>query len=249
MDALAQASQADFETRTMAHLRAFAPHITECHDDQSLRAVIRTGIAKANRFGFDTRGPVRLVLEIQALFGSGVDDDPQHSWVPEILGDCNPATQRVRAQRLFQTFSAYYAAIVGPANRHLLDALHRLSLLESFQIEISREYTKAEVIALAENIYPEKARAAGNRALDSLYATGVATAGRFGLAAPRQVALLVFLELAFGHRCCDDPFFPWIAATLTDPHTTDPDTRAESLEHQAMLLINRVLAADSRQDG
>ena len=46
---------------------------------------------------------------------------------------------------------------------------------------------------------------------------------------------------AFGHGCCEDPLYPWIARTLTDEKITDAEARAKRLEKKAITWLDHVL--------
>ena len=51
----------------------------------------------------------------------------------------------------------------------------------------------------------------------------------------------MLLMFAFGHGCCDDPLYPWIARTLNDERITDPPARAKRLETKALTWLDHVL--------
>jgi hypothetical protein len=48
---------------------------------------VRRGVARAVELGFTKRGPIRLFLELEWLFGTGFDTDPQIPWAGEVLSD------------------------------------------------------------------------------------------------------------------------------------------------------------------
>jgi len=54
-------------------------------------------------------------------------------------------------------------------------------------------------------------------------------AARYRLPMREGTAVLTAMKFAMGHQICEDPFYPWIAATLHDPLTIDGDGRLARL--------------------
>ncbi|QRK04752.1 hypothetical protein JQX13_31590 [Archangium violaceum] len=46
----------------------------------------------------------------------------------------------------------------------------------------------------------------------------------------------------FGHGCFEDPLQPWIAQTLGDTATSDPEDRASLLKTRAFAWLEQLLA-------
>ncbi|MCY1013798.1 hypothetical protein OV079_51395 [Nannocystis pusilla] len=55
-----------------------SPPLFKTLGEEPMLVVVRTGMAAAERHGFNLRGPVRMYLELMLLFGSRFDTDPQY---------------------------------------------------------------------------------------------------------------------------------------------------------------------------
>ena len=90
-------------------------------------------------------------------------------------------------------------------------------------------------------IFPEKAAYVGDAGLNVLIQGAIAAAAEYGFSAVRQQTLLMSLMFAFGHGCTNDPLYPWIERTLTDPKIVDAESRAARLERKAVTWLEHVL--------
>jgi hypothetical protein len=84
--------------------------------------------------------------------------------------------------------------------------------------------------------YPRKAAYVGEAGLQGLIRRAGAEAGRFGLTSFREAALLAGLMFTLGHRCADDPLYPWIDKTLRAG--VNAAARAERLEKEARAWLD-----------
>lgn len=92
--------------------------------------------------------------------------------------------------------------------------------------------------------FQEKAVYVTRPNLRRLIAKGRRDALSYGFEAARHQALMPILMFAFGHRCAEDPLYPWIGRTLGDPKITDAHSRARRLERKATTWLDHVLAAE-----
>jgi hypothetical protein len=244
MEAFGVVAQQAFEARMVGHLAAFSPPLFRTLGEQQMRAAVRLGIRRAAAHGLDLQGPVRLYLEMTLLFGSRFDTDPQYPWAATALAGADDQMQR--ATRLYEQMIDYREAVAGPEDAHHVQALRRI-LAMAGQDSAGDE---SELRRLLQAIHPQKAAYVGDRALDALIAKGRAEARRLHFSTPRAATLLVLLMLAFGHGCCGDPLYPWIARTLNADQPADADRRAARLERRSLTWLRHVLAAfdDPRND-
>src|SRR5579871_2919118 len=105
------------------HLSEFAPEHTRVLGEPATAAIVRTGIARAEDYGFVTEGPVRLYIEMMFLLGSGFDTDPLFPRVSEILTSQDGETERARA--LYEWITVYSRAVFGTNGKLMRAALRR----------------------------------------------------------------------------------------------------------------------------
>ena len=100
-----------------------------------------------------------------------------------------------------------------------------------------------DILRTLNEIFPAKLDHIGVAAAEDIVHRAEALSDEvFGREQERAVALLAILKFSFGVRCADDPAYPWIGATLRNPRTTDPKTRAASLERKAVMWLKAVNA-------
>lgn len=80
--ALERAAARAFENRLIAHLLAMYPERLEDLEDEELRALCRSGLEAARRYGIRTAYDLSRYLEYVVYFGAGFDRLP---WANAIL--------------------------------------------------------------------------------------------------------------------------------------------------------------------
>ncbi len=239
MAAFNKAALLAFEDTMVTHLAQFSPPLFKAVKEEQLRVAIRFGIERAGEYGITFQGPVRLYLELMLLFGSHFDTDPQYPWTAEILTDETP--QMLRAQCLYKKTLDYRKVVGGPRDEYTLAALGRISALARQPPPVPPPDLAPAMLGEMKRVYPQKSMYVGDDGLQQLIKSGMTTAQKYGFTTPRALVLPAVLMFAFGHGCCDDPLYPWIARTLGDELITDPEGRAQRLEAKAAIWLDRVL--------
>lgn len=242
--ALEQAAEQRFENEMVLHSRDFSPTLSAILSEEQLRAAVRSAISRARGYGFTKRGPIRLFVEMTFLWGSGFDTDPQYSWVQGVLGGCSD--QMWRAQRIYNGYLDYLDRASGPGAANVHRALRHLLLFSRMPMALSGNFTAA-MLGHMRSIFPEKSEYVGEQGLRTLIAAGLAEAERYQFVQERQRALVVVLQFAFGHRCTDDPLYPWISRTLADDKIATPEVRAARLEKKAITWLEHVVIRNERR--
>lgn len=242
---------AAFEDRMFEHLFAFSPQHCRGIGAAAVHQVVGSGLATAARYGFTQRGPVRFYLELMLLLGSGFDTDPQLPRpMAEILCAGGIADQLVRADRLHGALLQHMRAVLGPGNRYARAAIERLRAMSSATLVLSADRLHDDVLRLFEQCYPERCALAEPAALSRLIAAARSLAATARLDQRRGTALCSLLMFELGHRCFDDPLFPWLSRALDDAvRADDPVARTERLEARAktyLALVARRLERGSR---
>ncbi|MFY0534313.1 hypothetical protein [Nannocystis pusilla] len=173
-----------FEAEMVEHLAAFSPPLFKTLGEDQMLVVVRTGMAAAERYGFDLRGPVRMYLELMLLFGSRFDTDPQYPWFQLLLTAEPDAPQMLRAERIHARVTTYRRQVAGPDDDYTFAALRRI--LQSAEQPL--EYPPAQIVGeMARQfaaVYPEKVAYLGEPALTDLIVEGVETARRLKSPSP-----------------------------------------------------------------
>ena len=242
VEALQSAVRYRFENEMVSHLAQFSPPLFKVLGEHQMREVIRLGMARAAKYGFEKVGPVRLYLEMMLLFGSDFDTDPQYMWSAEILSKRDVGSEMDRAGYLYQRTLHYRQNVGGPEDEYTLRALGNLrTWAQQASLPIEKSFV-SDMLREINRIYPQKAAYVGEDALEALINEGRQEASKYGFTTPRENSLIVVLVLAFGHGCTHDPLYPWIARTLTDEAIINPVTRAKRLETKALTWLDHVLA-------
>ena len=230
-----------FEDEMVQHLATFSPPLFRVIKEDQMREAARVGIRHARSYGFELRGPIRLYLELMLLFGSHFDTDPQYPWAAAILSDERSVSEMQRAEWLFEQTIEYQERVSGEGGANTTRALRKL-------LDIGRTlptFAAAEFEPVMHrelrNAFPEKVDFIGQNALATLLRTSMADARQYDLPSTRGEMLLLILTFAFGHRCADDPLYPWIGRTLTDERIVNGGARAERLEKKAMTWLEHVV--------
>jgi hypothetical protein len=82
------------------------------HRRRAIDIALRSAIARAEEYGFNYRGPVRLFIEMTFLRGSAFDTDPQYVGAGEIMRASGDQMQRAR--ELHDGCLDYLVAVSGP---------------------------------------------------------------------------------------------------------------------------------------
>lgn len=239
IDELGQVTMQVFEDEMVAHLAEFSPALFDVIKEEQMRVVVKSGIKRAEEYGFTFRGPIRLYLEMMLLYGSHFDSDPQYPWAKEILQKDLP--QMERAEQLHEKILDYQKEVSGEKAANTRKALRELSVMtknppdstpKTFGADIRREMNRA---------FPQKVKYIGDEAVTAIIREGSEEGERYNFQNVRGRGLLVVLKFAFGHGCTDDELYPWISRTLKDERITDPEARAKRLEKKAVTWLEHVI--------
>jgi hypothetical protein len=237
-----QAALRRFEDEMVVHSKEFSPELCEIIGDEQLRVALRQAMARAARYGFTYRGPIRLFIEMMFLCGSAFDTDPQYPAWGKVLRSSDD--QMHRAEQIREGFLDYLEGVSGPGAENVRKALRDLLIFARRPLTLSRNDFVAGILQEMAGIFPQKVAYVGEEALTALIHEGVAEARKYGLATVRAEAMVVVLMFAFGHGCTYDPLYPWISRTLRDARIIDSAARAARLEKKALTWLEHVVAGN-----
>jgi hypothetical protein len=242
MEVFEQVSRRRFEDEMMAHSKAFSPRLCEVIGDEPLHAAARSAIARAERYGFTNRGPIRLFIELMFLCGSAFDTDPQYAAAGQFLrasGD-----QMHRAQQLHEWHNDYLERVSGPGAVNVYNALSELLSFARLPLTIDQEDLTGGLLREMKRIFPTKAAFVGEAGMTAIIDESTAEAERYGFEGVRPAVLLAVLKFALGHGCTDSPLYPWIVQVLQGPEIFSPAARAAHLEDKAITWLEDVVAGN-----
>lgn len=226
------------------HCETFAPALCRTLDRETLRDAARRAMQRAKACGMTLRGPIRLILEMMILLGDGFQDDPQYAWAQETLKREDFFNEMFKSGRLERQVRDYLVAVNGKDDEHAVRALLRLRRLAQSEAADPRiRALLSDHDDLLSRIFPEKHAHLGPGPVAAMSENAHRLAAHaYGPSVePRATALLFLLSCAFGHRCDQDPLYPWIGRTLYDAERPDWEVRADRLERHAVTWMNAVL--------
>lgn len=233
----------EFEDFMVEHLKEFSPLHSASLGESGVRKLIRVGIERAKRHRFTHRGPVKFYIEAMILLGVDFDTDPQYPAAGAILRDASfsDSEQGRRADRVHAWLMELLEAAAGLDRAFAARALHRARAMPLQSIPRSSPGFADAMLRRMEENHPEKAKYLGAPALRGLIPRAVEEAEKYGVATDAGVCMFVALMFAVGHGFAQDPKYPWIAGTLTNPVIADPDKRIERLYSKTMTYLDHVL--------
>jgi hypothetical protein len=232
----------------VAHARAFQPRLCGTLSETELYTAVDRLVAGAGQVGFDRRGQARLFVELGILHGSGFTDDPQLPWVREVMDDPGFPFPQQRAEALHERADAYSDAVYGPEGEYVRAARRRVGDQSHWPTPAAAELEDVMLATLLD-LHPEKVAYLGEKPIRELISEARGVAKRWRMPGPRPIALMAVLMNLFGHRCDDDPLYPWINRTLVDSAIRDGETRAQRLERRALAWMRVVLERDAEEGG
>jgi hypothetical protein len=209
--------------------------------ENEVRNAIRLGLAKADGYGFTQRGAVRFLVELMFMFGSHFDTDLQHPWVGDLLEN-RLLSDLFRADALHQQMTEYLDHVAGPNNvfvRSALVSTQRLAAHSTLASTSTKELVD-ELTTHLRGVYPQKCAWLGDERVRRVLSGGLESAEVRRVERIEGMALFAVLAFVLGHRCFDDPLYPWIAHTLRDS-VVAPDQRAARLQRKALTYLDHVL--------
>ena len=214
-----QAALRRFEDEMVVHSKDFSPELCEIIGEGQLRVALRQAMARAARYGFTYRGPIRLFIEMMFLCGSAFDTHRQYPALGEVLAFFHD--QMHRAEQIHEGFLDYLERVSGPGAENVRKALRDLSIFARKPVtDSSANNFVAGMLQEMARIFPQGGDV-GDEALTALIHEGVAEAREVWLRHGPRRGMVVVLMFAFGHGCTYDPH-PWISRTLMDARIIDP---------------------------
>jgi len=237
----------EFEDYMVAHLKDFTPLHSASLREPGIRTLISVGIERARKYGFTWRGPVKFYIETMILLGVDFDTDPQYPLPGKILRDVSIPDQTERADQVYAWLMELLDAAGGPDREYAKQALRQARRIPLEPIAVSSANFEEEIIHRMKENHPEKVDYLGGKVLRNLIPRAIEETKKFSVYSDAGVCLFIGLMFAVGHGFAQDPKYPWIANTLTNPTIVNADTRVERLYSKTMTYLDHVLQHLERQ--
>jgi hypothetical protein len=218
----------------VSHICQFAPQLARVRGGAGLQHFVVQGIACARKLGLRNRESLRLYLEAAAVFGYGFADDPQYPWATEVLS--SPAPEELRAELLSRHIDDYWRDVIGIRNEIGSRVICRLDDVVPVQLDLIPP--PEQVLSMFGTLYPEKLSYVGERRIRAVFDRAGTLARAFGTMEPQASSLFAVLMICFGHRVFDDPLYPWVSATITQP--APPQRRLVMLLRRSVAYLRVV---------
>jgi hypothetical protein len=230
-----------FKEDLLQHLSRFAPELHALRGDEVFRHLIDEGVARAARYGFTNRGPLRFFLECMLSYGAEFDTDVQIRGLQESLVHQHANGQEWHADQAFAAIERYQIQTRGPGNDHAIQALRRLGPFLERLDSLADGSLETDLFALMARVYPQKFEFVGQERLRGLIAEARQEAARFNMATAAGAGLLCGLMFALGHGISRDALYPWVRTTLTQPPVQDAARRIERLRRKTRIYLKATL--------
>lgn len=243
---LQDASHESFVRAEARHLAAYDPPLADSAGREGLEAAVRLGLGAARSCGFTEGAQVRLYLQLMTSFGSYFDTDRQYAWLHPFLDASSDLAAPERSRLLYWHATRYIDCAYGQNRLHAVVALERGSRLGMEVLaEVGKEYS-ARALGLLARLHPQRNEFVQSEAGHWLVAKAVGESRRLRLGGAAGAPLMMCLMFGFGHGVAEDPLYPWVQRTLSDPGL-DGERRTEELlaKTQAHLagMLRRVKEA------
>jgi hypothetical protein len=241
MEVLGLAVLEGFRETLLRHLAGFAPELYALRGEQVFRQVIDVGVARAARYGFTNRGPLRFFLECMFAYGAEFDEDFQIPDLQECLAMKHENGQLWHSERVFAVIDRYQSSTRGRGNEFAIAALRRLSSFMDGIDALRDDTLESDLFDLMARIHPEKVEHVGQDRLRRLIALAREDAERFGMATAVGAGVLSGLMFALGVGVSRDPLYPWVRDTLTEPAQEASARRIERLRRKTRMYLDATL--------
>lgn len=241
--ALTELGLVRFEHEMTEHLSDFAPELAQFAGRDSIRAVVRLGIARARVYGFTHRGPLRTYLEVMLVLGSYFDTDPALRPATAALRAA-PVEQHARAGGFHNAVMEYCGRVSGLQYEHTVAAMRRLSAV-SYESLAGDGSFRERALLLFRGCFPEKYSYAGDAALHELATSAARRSEEFSVRSDAGRQLIALLLYLFGHGAFADPAYCWMAQTMRDGALPDPEQRVRDLHRKTHLYVATFLKTEA----
>jgi hypothetical protein len=243
LDSIGRAvAEEQFEEEMVVHLRRFSPRHAEVIGEAWVRRGVRLAAERARAYGIENHGLLRFYVELAVMFGSWFDLDPLHPWASAVLRDPGFAGEAARVDALYDAMSRYLEVVSDRAREIPKRALRNLAALLAEELDPAALRAERARVDLLGRIYPERCAYLGEARLFDLVRGAPEVAARHDLSTDRGEIVVLGLLFAIGPSFADEPFYPWVQATLRDPAIKTAERRAERLQRRTQIYLDRALA-------
>lgn len=221
------------------HLREFAPLHAAVLGETGLLRLVEVGKERARAHRFTRRNTVGFYLEAMILLGAHFDTDPQYPEISRLLSDRSVTDQTMRADRVHEWLMKFLEAAGGPNRQYAKQALVRARSLRP--IPLSGAGFRDDLVLVMKQVHPEKVTYLTEEVVGRLVPRAIEEAQRYRVLTELGVCLFAGMMFAVGHGFTEDPKYPWVAKTLTNPALTDPESRAQKLYSRTMTYLDHVI--------
>jgi len=226
-----------FERRMMDHVGRYFPRQCEFIGKQNVSHAVQFAIERAYSRGHDSSRGICLYLSLAFLLGSFFDEDPQYPWAAHTPADPGGADPEAKIERVYDKAMAYFDAVHGESNEHLIRALVRVRRAEPAALpNFTAREPETKVHDFLSEYFPLKA-SRQQEAAGELLSHTISAWERARLTEPPDAAILLLHGFLLGIGFDRDPQFPWITEILAQPSSQ----RGERLFRRSVEFLEAVL--------
>ncbi len=239
MEVFEQAALRAFQDEMVDHIKEFFPKYYKVHGEPVIRNVISFGVERAHQYGFETKQDIPLFIDLMLLLGGRFDEDVQYSWLREILDDPSISDPVEKANKLYDTASAFLDEAAGQENEYLERGLIRLrdTPYDNF-VDSQAAQALPRIEKFLKNIWPQKSKKIEGAAIFSLIQQAIQLARDNNMGCGKGPCLVSIMMFMLGTGFADDPQFPWVTSVLKADTPTD---KTDQLYKEAMTFMSKWL--------
>ena len=223
LEALRQNALSQYVERTLEQFHQYFPGPCHVIGDSPLRKMIRMGVDRAAHHQIVGEGNVVLYTSVMLLCGTFFDEDPQYPWVREILSDEDLPHEDQRAERLYDTFVAYWDRLSGGNRSSPIRAAMHIRELPVEQFDNCSREQVTEFLRLS---WPQKAAELGSTGIDTVLKEAERCAADYHMKTRLDLAVTSLLVFTLGNGFDRDPMYPWATEVLTSAEIPPADRGA-----------------------
>jgi hypothetical protein len=202
--------------------------------DKALKRFCKHCVDKADAYGANNYGELKVYTSLAWVLGTGFDDDPLYPWIAETLAEDVAFEERV--EEITDRVHELYSFTTLEQLQVYDEALKRLLQLNFAAIKKFTSYV--DIVRTLEHVYPQRAEALGGSEVlkEHLKRACYQKTIRYNIDHPIGIFVYAGLVFFLGHQVDDDPLYGWANKYLN----ADEPRMAHKLDRLIKVIEKRV---------
>ncbi|MDR0218921.1 MAG: hypothetical protein LBI71_08580 [Enterobacteriaceae bacterium] len=225
----------------IVHCNESYPYLEIKSGQNGLKEALKIAVEKAKNKGFDQRGPVQFYIDLQILFGTEFQTDPQYSWIKTILDNNVNIGQIEKTTLLYHEVTQYLNAVHGEQDEYLKASIIKFQNINIEHLNVQWNTYESNIYSLLKSLFPQKYRFIQQNDIKKLIQFSVEKSNQYHIENANKSAFLVLTMFLLGHEFDQDIFLPNLNARLFKQYYFDTDSFIMELERQVKDYLKSLL--------